>query len=77
MGLALGAILGQFLTHAPEERTRLERYVFLAAALVLLAAGTFVKHKYRFVTTSDAAAEFSIAERLSGQWSTCELAKAS
>ena len=77
MGLALGAILGQFLTHAPEERTRLERYVFLGAALVLLAAGTFVKHKYRFVTTSDAAAEFSIAERLSGQWSTCELAKAS
>jgi len=56
MGLALGAILGQFLTRAPEERTRMERYIFVAAALVLVAAGTFVKHKYRFVTTPDAAA---------------------
>jgi len=49
MGLALGAILGPQLMEQPEKRTAHERVVFIAAALLLVAVGTFVKRQNGYV----------------------------
>lgn len=49
MGLALGAIVGQFLMAPAEERRRLERYVFVGAALVLMATYSVVKQRNGYV----------------------------
>jgi membrane associated rhomboid family serine protease/Flp pilus assembly protein TadD len=45
MGLALGAIIGQFLTETPESRAGRERFVFMLAAIALLASGALVKRQ--------------------------------
>ena len=45
MGLALGAVIGQFLTETPESRAGRERFVFMLAAIVLLASGALVKRQ--------------------------------
>jgi membrane associated rhomboid family serine protease/cytochrome c-type biogenesis protein CcmH/NrfG len=49
MGLGLGAILGQFLMEPHQRRNRLERYVFAAAALVLIVAGLDVRASRGYV----------------------------
>ncbi len=49
MGLALGAILGPQLMEQPERRTAHERVVFIAAALLLVGMGTFVKRQNGYV----------------------------
>ena len=49
MGLALGAILGPQLMEQPERRTAHERIVFIAAALLLVGMGTFVKRQNGYV----------------------------
>jgi membrane associated rhomboid family serine protease/Flp pilus assembly protein TadD len=49
MGLALGAILGPQLMEQPEKRTAHERVVFIAAALLLVGLGTFVKRQNGYV----------------------------
>jgi membrane associated rhomboid family serine protease/Flp pilus assembly protein TadD len=45
MGLALGAVIGQFLTDSPESRAGRERFVFMLAAIALVAAGSLVKRE--------------------------------
>jgi len=45
MGLALGAVIGQFLTDSRESRAGRERFVFMLAAIALVAAGALVKHQ--------------------------------
>jgi rhomboid protease GluP len=50
-GLALGALLAQRLTEPPEVRDRWRRAIFVAAAVVLLAAFTFVKQANGYVVS--------------------------
>ena len=45
MGLGIGALLAKHLRASPEERNRWRRLVFIAAFMVLLAAGSYVKRK--------------------------------
>lgn len=49
MGLGLGAILGPQLMEHPENRKSHERVVFIAAALLLVGIGTFVKRQNGYV----------------------------
>jgi rhomboid protease GluP len=48
-GLALGAVLGPQLMESPDRRRGHERMTFVAAALVLVAFGTYVKQKNGYV----------------------------
>jgi rhomboid protease GluP len=48
-GLALGAVLGPQLMESPDRRRSHERMTFVAAALVLVAFGTYVKQKNSYV----------------------------
>ena len=49
MGLGLGAILGPQLMEQPERRKAHERIVFIAAALLLVGIGTFVRRQNGYV----------------------------
>lgn len=49
MGLALGAVLGPHLMEPPARRKTYDRMVFIAAGLLLVGFGTFVKHKSGYV----------------------------
>jgi len=49
MGLALGALLGPFLTQPAEQRVRTEWVIFIATAFFLLGAGNLVKRLNGYV----------------------------
>ncbi len=57
MGLAIGALLSKHLTRPPEERNQWRRYVFIGVALVLLAAGAYVKKQNGGITLPTPAPE--------------------
>jgi rhomboid protease GluP len=57
MGLALGAVIGPQLMERPERRIAHERIVFVAALLLLIGFGTYVKHKNGYVVAIGTAGE--------------------
>jgi rhomboid protease GluP len=59
MGLALGAVIGPQLTEPPDRRRAHERMTFVAAALVLVAFGSYVKQKNGYVVALGNAGQVS------------------
>jgi rhomboid protease GluP len=64
MGLALGALIGPQLMESPEQRKAHHTVVFIAAAIVLIGFGTYVKHKNGYVTAIGAAGQAFTGGRL-------------